>query len=121
MVKALISAGADVNLGDVRGTTALAQAAITGTLQVEMAELLIAHGADVNVVFFSDWTPLHPAAERGPFAIVELLLSAGADPNAATTDAVRRGTPLDWAIRAGQNEIAELLRQHGATEQSPAD
>jgi ankyrin repeat protein len=57
-------------------------------------------------------TPLHLAAAKGHTKIAELLIEAGADVNCKDRD----GTPLDNAVRFKQNEVAELLRQHGAKE-----
>ena len=87
---------------------------------VQMTNLLIAHGADVNVGEFANYTPLHYAAERDYGDLVELLIAAGAEIDAKTSAAGAPGTPLDWAVRAGQEDVAELLRQHGATSALPA-
>jgi ankyrin repeat protein len=83
----------------------------------EIAELLIAGGADVNVKDKNEWTPLHNAARNGRKEIVELLLAKGAAVNAK--DKVGH-TPVDSAERKNylrspevQKEIAVLLRKHG--------
>ncbi|HHZ61108.1 MAG TPA: ankyrin repeat domain-containing protein, partial [Dehalococcoidia bacterium] len=41
---------------------------------------------------------------------VELLIANGAEVNAKDDD---DQTPLDWAIKYKQTEIADLLRKHG--------
>lgn len=56
-------------------------------------------------------TPLHWAVDRGGVAVCELLLSHGADPNAAKIDGV---TPLHIASALGRKEIAALLLDKGA-------
>ena len=82
---------------------------------VEAAQLLIAHGADVNATMAYDETPLHKAALRlrGRREVVELLLDNGADVNAQTTDGL---TALDYAIgvrRRYREAMVELLRAAG--------
>ena len=72
----------------------------------EIAELLIAKGAEVNTKSDSESTPLHFAALNGRKEIVELLLANGADVNAKDGEGK---TPLDWAYA----ETADLLRKHG--------
>ena len=121
VVKALIDKGADVNLESSTGSSALASLTTTGSPNLEIAQLLIASGANVNATFFNGWTALHAAAERGNAAFVELLLSAGADPDMISSDAAKPGTPLDWAVKANQSEVADLLQQHGAGQQGSAN
>lgn len=61
--------------------------------------------------------PLHSAAERGNLELATELIEKNADPNAVNK---RNQTPLDLALHAGpwksnaSNEIASLLRTHGA-------
>src|SRR5262245_32552052 len=56
-------------------------------------------------------TPLHWAAEHDYHDIAEMLLHAGADPEATTSwDA----TPLDWAATMGSTKVADLLLARGA-------
>ena len=74
----------------------------------EVAELLIAKGADVNAVVTNVGTPLHYAAMKGHKEVAELLIAKGADVNFA-----KWMTPLDQANRYKQTETADLLRKHG--------
>ena len=90
-VKQHLDAGADVNAKDEDGFTPLHYAAVTG--RKEIAEILIAEGADVNAkigsagaLYFKGQTPL---------------------------DFKKGQTPLDWAIGRKRTETAALLRKHG--------
>ena len=110
-VQAELDKGVDVNAkdeNDEAGWTPLHRAAMHGSK--EIAELLIAEGANLNAK--NEWggTPLHYAARRGYKEDVELLIAEGADVNAM--DDFGR-TPLDWAKRRKHKETADLLRTHG--------
>ena len=72
----------------------------------EIAELLIAKGADVNAKSDDGWTSLHDATSIGHNEIVELLITKGADVNAKNNYG---NTPLDLA----SGETVNFLRQHG--------
>mgnify|MGYP000480537135 FL=1 len=84
--------------------TPLHYAAIRG--HKEIAELLIAKGADVNAKNSVGQTPLQFAAGYGHKEIAELLIDNGADVNVKDDDGE---TPLDFA----DGETADLLRKHG--------
>jgi ankyrin repeat protein len=71
-------------------------------------------GWDINRLARTDvpsnepWqTALHAAADRGDIAMIELLLSLGADPT--ITDARFDATPRAWAEHAGHPAAATLL------------
>lgn len=81
---------------------------------VEMAKLLLEHGADINVRSLTIDCPLHQAIEKGNFQLIELLLQAGAD---TTYSTVLGGTifddwPRDLEIR---RRLVDLLDKHGVT------
>ena len=76
----------------------------------EVAELLIAEGADVNAMNMWGGTPLQWAARGGHKEIVELLIENEADLNVKDKGGL---TSLDWAIYYHHPETAELLHKHG--------
>ena len=104
-VKQHIAAGTDVD-AKTSGETPLHWAARFGQSQV--AELLIAEGADVNAKNVVGQTPLHLAAGASHKEIIELLIAAGAEVNAKT----KRGeTPLDLA--EDDPKIRNPILKHG--------
>uniref|UniRef100_UPI000B4DA131 B-cell lymphoma 3 protein-like n=1 Tax=Lonchura striata TaxID=40157 RepID=UPI000B4DA131 len=59
------------------GRSPLLHAVESGSL--EMAELLLQHGASVNAQSYAGCTALHAAAGRGLLRLLRLLLRCGAD------------------------------------------
>jgi len=101
----------DLNLPDDAGLTPLHLAALH--CHTNVVALLLAKGAKVNPKGKDDATPLHLAAQEGCTDAVTMLLAKGANVN-ARDDQGR--TPLKRAELWHRDAIAELLRQHGATE-----
>jgi hypothetical protein len=92
------------------GVTLLHDMAQNGDLV--KARLLLDHGAELDVIedeYRS--TPLGLAARWGRRPLVELLLSRGANPNAA---GAAWSTPLAWARKKGHAEIERMLVAAGA-------
>jgi ankyrin repeat protein len=90
---------------------------------LEMAQLFVEKGVDVNAATGKGDTPLHYAAGAGNLAMVRLLLAKGADVNAATNASiqVRKGpiglnhlTPLLYAAPYGTPELMKTLIDAGA-------
>lgn len=82
---------------------------------IELAELALERGIDVNVVCDEDGnTFLHGCVllQDSAFAVanVEWLLGHGADPNQRRADGE---TPLSLAVRLGRTELAEVMRAQG--------
>jgi ankyrin repeat protein len=78
------------------------------------AEALIDAGADLDAIStasFAQVTPLGTAAAFGVNDIARLLLDSGADPNKTADHGF---TPLDAAVSNENEELAALLRAHGA-------
>lgn len=85
--------------------------AIGGGL-VEMAELLIDRGADVERQHHLGTTALHYAALGGQIELVDTLLRHGADPTRAGRKfGGARRTPIEIAEQRGHAEVAERLRR----------
>jgi ankyrin repeat protein len=111
-VKALLNDNPNlVSSQDTNGCTPLYWAASAG--HKDIAELLLAKGADVNAKGRKGYTPLHEAAMSlfQSTNLVELLLAKGADVNARNDDGQ---TPLHLAAIWGHKDAVELLLAKGA-------
>ncbi len=78
----------------------------------EIAELLLAHGADINAGEGKE-TALHGAASFGQTAMAEWLLEHGAQVNPKDFNGK---TPLRVAMDNGHKDTGYLLWQHGGME-----
>ena len=78
---------------------------------IEVVELLLAAGADVNQAGDYGDTPLHCASGKGHTEIVKLLLAAGADVNQANNSG---WTPLQDSCQSGHSEVVSMLLAAGA-------
>ena len=94
---------------DEYGFTPLIECAITR--QKDIAEELLARGADVNKTDVTRRTPLHWAASNNNTELARLFLEHGADPNAYT----RTGqSVLVYPVLRGQDNLKHVLYQFGA-------
>ena len=128
IVKLLLANHAEVNRQDNSGRTPLNRAA--GLADTTIAATLLDAKADPNLKDKQGRTPLFYAV-RGNKEMVDLLLAKGANPNlrnnsGAVPLALAKDfrPPVPGPSRFGtsqtiQNEIAELLRKHGAVEELP--
>lgn len=123
LVRRLVTAGAIVDAQDLRGETPLHIACRTGCIQVVKNLLApVRHSElqkntwdipyqrlpqDLGIQNCEGQTPLHVATIAGHKDIVQLLLNAGADPNAAEAKSGR--TALHLAAERGRAGLVELL------------
>jgi ankyrin repeat protein len=117
----LLRSGADVNGPDELGLTPLHCAAGEGN--TPMLRFLISTGARVNATAHGGVTPLHMAVNSRSRDVVELLVTNGADltvksitPGFAGPSLDKLYTPLQWAVKTRQTEVANILRSKGAKE-----
>ncbi|KAL9121033.1 MAG: hypothetical protein Q9187_002407 [Circinaria calcarea] len=102
ITKLLLEHGAEVN---ARSKHSIVLHWISGYGSIELMELVLKHGADVEAEDGDGDTPLQWPAESGKIEAVKLLLRAGANPKATGN----QGTPLDWAIRMGHEDVIKIL------------
>jgi len=109
-VRALLQQKTDVNAPQIDGTTALHWAVEADDL--DLTDLLIRAGAHVSAANKAGATPLLLATTNGNAAVIERLITAGADPNAPLTKSA--DTALMMASRTGKIEAVKVLLDHGA-------
>ncbi|KAJ5371119.1 uncharacterized protein N7496_007211 [Penicillium cataractarum] len=124
LVRDLISLGADANAPATEmGSTALVVAAKHKSLP--LLEILVQHGANVNPTGDCDlMSPLRAAASMDWFEGVEFLLKHGAKVDDTPFEVLESEdyagfveellSPLGWAISNRNEEMVNLLVQHGA-------
>jgi ankyrin repeat protein len=105
----LIKHGADVNVMQADGATALHWAAYHG--DAALVKALLDAGADPSVANRNGSTPMWLATERGETAVISTLLEDGADPNELLPLGRR---PLMIAARSGVVEAVQTLLDFGA-------
>ena len=109
-LRAELGAGADVNVAQGDGFTALHWAAKRG--RVEVAEVLIAAGADLEAATrLGNHLPLHVAAAAGQPGVAVALLAAGAPVDAVTGTGAQ---PIHFAAASGNARTVAVLVEHGA-------
>ncbi|MEH1945090.1 MAG: ankyrin repeat domain-containing protein [Nostoc sp.] len=117
IVQALTEAGADLNVYEVNGKTALMLAGEQSYFDI--VKMLIVGGANINALMQPDEqsifvrgrnivckTALHLAVEAENIQAIKMLLEAGANVNIPDSEGK---TPLDIAIEKNLTEIVELI------------
>lgn len=110
MIERLLEAGADVNRSSPEGETPLMTAARTGNRSA--INVLLDYGAAVDAI--EEWrgqTALMWAVAQNQVEVVDVLLRAGADPNARSTGGF---TPILFAAREGYLGALDSLVRAGA-------
>src|SRR5262249_5183426 len=110
LVRALIKAGAKVNLKNQFGTSAMTEAATIGSAQV--IDALLKAGADANTKNPEGETALMEVARSGKVEAATLLVAAGADVNAKETWGGQ--SAIMWAAAQGQADMIKFLASKGA-------
>ncbi len=110
ILEALVARGADVNIASNNSMRVFplhsAVAHHNFTVSLQMAAVLLKHGADVNASQTGGWTPLHEAASRGDIDMVKLLLQYGAQKRVHNEDGI---TPLDMAQKGEHKSVIAML------------
>lgn len=104
-VEKLLAHGADVNIQDNDGDTALHGAAENG--DYEIIEMLLDKGANPNARNKQGGTPLMWAAVFGNPEAARLLLNRGADPTMKDNDGI---TAAEWAVRNKRDNVMAVLK-----------
>jgi ankyrin repeat protein len=78
---------------------------------VDIAQLLLEHGADVDARDNAELTPLLLASREGHAELGRILLEHGADTEARDND---KRTPLFLAVENEHVEVTRILLEHGA-------
>lgn len=107
-VKLLLQNGAEVNLKDKSGRTAVFAASGYRYSNAANVELLLNHGAEINARDLQLQTPLMHASKEGNSAGVKLLLLSGADSNAKDSNGENA---LFYAVSSfDENRILPILK-----------
>lgn len=123
-VKKLLAEGADINeLTEVGGAGTVTPLFMATGYNDDIAKLLIAKGADVNIKTGRGVTPLMKACTWGKEEVARLLVSKGADVNAKSNDGTGVFTYSIFSILSdrGSTGLAEFLLSKGANVDETSD
>ncbi len=108
-MKLLLSCFGGVDRLNGEGDAALFLAVQEG--HIDVVDLLIREGADVNLRGGNRSTPLHVAAAHGSGELVALLLKYGAKLDLNDASGL---TAVELAVRSGDVGMIGLFKEHGA-------
>ena len=110
----LIRHGAHVNGASQNSLKAAPLHAALSAHNIFLVKEILKHGGDVNLPESGGYTPLHIAAQNGDVDALEILLAYHPDLDPRLeADGL---TPLGTAVKYGNEQAAEFLRQHGCLE-----
>uniref|UniRef100_A0A1Y1MGQ1 Poly [ADP-ribose] polymerase n=1 Tax=Photinus pyralis TaxID=7054 RepID=A0A1Y1MGQ1_PHOPY len=101
----------NINCRDAQGRNSTPLHLAAGYNNVEVAEFLLDHGADVNAQDKGGLIPLHNASSYGHLDIAALLIKFNTVVNATDKWGF---TPLHEAAQKGRTQLCALLLAHGA-------
>jgi ankyrin repeat protein len=105
----LLERGADPSVRCNYGRDSLYMAILGG--HQSLVQLLVKHGADPSTLDDGGRTLLHVFSEKGEWKVIQRLLELGVDVNSRDNYGQ---TPLQVALGNYNDEVAQLLLQHGA-------
>lgn len=108
IVSYLIAAGAAVNAPSQNSLRVTPLHSAAAGRHLEVAQILLKHGADPNARQAGGFTPLHAAAQNGHLDMIRQLLLAGADLQARADNGQ---TALEFAEQSNHPAAADLLRE----------
>lgn len=110
IVTLLLGLGAEVNVVSRNDMAVRPLHSAAAGRHLAVAQVLLAHGADVHAKSHGGWTALHSAADHGQIEFIRLLLEHGARPDVRNNEGL---SPLDLARRGAHSEVADLLARRG--------
>lgn len=108
LITLLLAHGANPNIRNMFGRTAVHDAILSGSIKT--LEVLLRAKPDLNIVDNDGQTPLFVAICNKSVQAVNMLLQAGANPNISS----KTISPLHKATHLAEYEIMSLLIQYGA-------
>jgi ankyrin repeat protein len=105
-VELLLGRGVEVNSPSRNEQHVMPLHSAAAGQHLEIARLLLKHGADPNTRQSGGFTALHAAAQNGQVEMVELLIEHAADIEAKSEDG---RIPLDFAREGGHERVVRLL------------
>ncbi|KAJ3484982.1 hypothetical protein NLG97_g6919 [Lecanicillium saksenae] len=108
VVELLLDAGSEIRVDSIAPPLVLA----CSYGNIEIARILLAHGADTSSFGPDSYSALHASTFQGHIGIIELLLAEGVDVNSKTVGS--NISCLHIAAQEGHTEIFRFLLAHGA-------